>query len=181
MLTRVVLVSLAFTLTACTSTEVQEYADNRPELVLETFFDGHLSAHGVLKNRSGKVTRYFTATIESTWERGVGTLVERFEFNDGEIQYRTWVLSPEGEGLYRATAEDVIGSGRAAVSGNALNLEYTLEIDYRDRKLQLNVDDWMWLVDQNTIINQSILRKWGFRVGSIQLTIIKHPQHTDND
>ncbi|MGD8175488.1 DUF3833 family protein [Marinimicrobium sp. ARAG 43.8] len=28
-------------------------------------------------------------------------------------------------------------------------------------------------MDENTVINQSTLRKWGFRVGSIQLTILR--------
>ena len=68
---------------------------------------------------------------------------------------------------------DVLGTGRGQVAGNALQLSYVLEIDYQGRKLALSVDDWMWQVDDNTIINTSTLRKWGFRVGSIQLVIHK--------
>jgi len=170
---RALLLGLCCTLIACSSTDLQDYADNKPELVLEEFFQGHLTAHGVLKNRGGTVTRYFNATIDASWEDGVGTLVERFEFDDGEIEYRTWVLEPDGDGRYRGTAGDVVGVGDARVAGNALRLDYRLEIDYRGRELELNVEDWMWLVDENTILNESTLRKWGFRVGTIQLTIIR--------
>ncbi len=178
-LKRVLLVSFAIALSACSSPQLQDYAKNQPDLVPEQFFKGALTAHGVVKNRSGKVIRYFNATIDASWKNGQGTLDERFEFNDGEIQHRVWTLTPiEGdnknaEQTYRATAGDVIGPGRAQVSGNAMRLDYKLEVDFRDRKLELAVEDWMWLVDENTIINQSILRKWGFRVGSIQLTIVR--------
>lgn len=171
---RALLLSLVLTLGACSSTEVQEYAGNEPALTLEDFFQGSLTAHGVLKSRGGTVTRYFNATIEASWDdEGVGRLAERFEFDDGEIQHRNWTLEPQEDGSYKATAGDVIGEGRAETSGNALKMDYVLEVDYKDRKLALNVEDWMWRVDEDTIINQSTLRKWGFRVGTIQLTIIR--------
>lgn len=171
---RALFLSLLLALGACSSTEVQEYKGNEPTLILEDFFQGTLTAHGVLKNRSGKVTRYFNATIEASWDdNGVGRLAERFEFNDGEIQHRNWRLEPTGEGRYRATAGDVIGPGYALVSGNAMKMNYVLEVDYKDRKLELSVEDWMWRVDKNTVINQSVLRKWGFKVGTIQLTILR--------
>lgn len=170
---RALLLSFCIALAGCSSTDIGEYADNRPEFVLEEFFQGSLTAHGVLKNRGGKVTRYFNATIDASWEDGVGTLAERFEFDDGEIEYRTWVLEPDGEGRYRATAGDVDGVGEARVEGNALRMDYRLEIDYRGREMTLSVEDWMWRVDDNTLINESTLRYWGFRVGTIQLTIVR--------
>lgn len=171
---RVLLTGLLFLLGACSSTDLQEYAGNQPEFDPEEFFQGSMTAHGVLKNRGGKVTRYFNATIEASWDdEGVGRLAERFEFDDGEIQHRNWTLEPIGDGRYRATASDVVGPGEARVAGNAMRLDYRLEVDYKDRKLELDVEDWMWRVDEDTVINQSILRKWGFRVGSIQLTIIR--------
>ncbi|WP_341936382.1 DUF3833 domain-containing protein [Marinimicrobium sp. C2-29] len=171
---RVLLTGLFLLLGACSSTDLQEYAGNQPEFDPEAFFQGSMTAHGVLKNRGGKVTRYFNATIEASWDdEGVGRLAERFEFDDGEIQHRNWTLEPTGDGRYRATAGDVVGPGEARVAGNTMLLNYRLEVDYKDRKLELDVEDWMWRVDENTVINQSILRKWGFRVGSIQLTIIR--------
>ena len=44
-------------LAGCASVGVEDYADNRPALVLERFFDGPLSAHGIVKDRSGRVIR----------------------------------------------------------------------------------------------------------------------------
>ncbi|WP_111641342.1 DUF3833 domain-containing protein [Marinimicrobium alkaliphilum] len=177
MIKRAFIVSIVASLSACSSTDVGQYRDNAPVFTLEEFFDGHLTAHGVLKNRGGEVTRHFNASIDASWDdEGVGRLVERFEFDDGEIQHRTWTLTPEGDGRYSGTAEDVIGTGTLQVAGNALRLDYVLEIDYRGRKLSLNVEDWMWRIDENTVLNESTLRKWGFRVGSIQLAIVRQGQ-----
>jgi hypothetical protein len=160
-------------LTACASQDIDHYAQRRPDFDPQQYFNGNLTAHGVLKNRRGEVTRYFNAAIKAYWRNGIGTLEERFVFDDGEIQYRTWILRPDAKGGYLATAGDVIGEGQAQVVGNAMNLQYTLRVNYRSDTLDLAVDDWMYRVDDNTVINESVLRKFGFKVGSIQLAIIR--------
>jgi hypothetical protein len=73
-LTAVLLIS------GCGSVTVTDYADRTPELRLEDFFSGQLTAHGVVKNRAGKVIRYFNADIKAYWEGPVGTLEEDFCF-----------------------------------------------------------------------------------------------------
>jgi hypothetical protein len=161
-------------LSACAGHQIDIYQDRKPALIPKEFFNGKLTAHGVLKNRDGEVTRTFNATINAYWKDGVGTLEEVFIFDDGEVQYRTWKLQPTKNGGYNATAGDVIGEGIAGISGNAMNLNYVLRIKYNNDTLDLSVDDWMFLVDENTIINESVLTKWGIRVASIQLAIVKN-------
>jgi len=161
---------LIFMLSSCSTSSLDIYANNQPRLDPRVFFNGDLIAHGVVKNRSGEVTRYFTAQIKAYWIEGVGTLEERFEFNDGEIQYRTWTLTPTTNG-YDAIAGDVQGVGKAGIKGNAMKLDYILEVNYKGAPLALAVEDWMWLVDDRTLLNESTLRKWGFKVGSVQLVI----------
>jgi hypothetical protein len=169
------LVSLLVLLTvSCSSQKLDVYQNRKPVFAVEEFFQGYLTAHGILKNRGGVVTRTFHATIDASWKDGVGTLKERFHFDDGEVQYRTWVLTPQADGRYNATAGDVVGAGIAATSGNAMHLYYVLQIPYKEKMLDISVDDWMYRVDESTVINESVLRKWGFRVGSIQLAIVKH-------
>lgn len=159
---------------SCSQQNLNLYQNREPAFIAEDFFQGHLTAHGILKNRSGEVTRTFYATIEASWKDKVGTLAERFVFDDGEVQYRTWTLTPQANGSYAATAGDVLGTGIAATAGNAMHLNYVLSIPYKGKPLALSVDDWMYRVDAQTVINESTLSKWGFRVGSIQLAIIKH-------
>lgn len=158
---------------ACASVSVEDYADNRPQLVAEQFFNGQLIAHGLVKDRGGKVIRYFSASIDASWRDGVGTLDERFVFDDGERQARMWTLKPDGDNHYIATAGDVIGEGKMKIAGNSLFLDYVLRIPYDGDTLDLRIDDRMYLVSEQVLLNESIMTKYGFEVGRIMLVIQK--------
>lgn len=168
-----VLVLCTVLLSACASVSVDDYAANEPRLVAEQFFDGKLMAHGVLKDRGGKVIRYFSASIDASWSDGVGTLDERFVFDDGERQTRVWTLKPSGDNNYIATAGDVIGDGKMKVAGNSLFLDYVLRIPYDGDTLDLRIDDRMYLVSEGVLLNESIMTKFGFEVGRLMLVILK--------
>ena len=161
--------------TACSAVQVQDYADNQPALNPETFFDGQLSAHGVIKDRDGKVTRYFNVAIKAYWRDGVGTLEEDFVFNDGEQDRRVWTLTPAGKDRYIGTAGDVVGDGAISIAGNSMFLDYVLRIPHGDGTLDLRIDDRMYLVSPDVLINESRMIKFGFTVGEILLVIRREP------
>ena len=163
----------ALSLAACSSVQVEDYAANSPALVPEDFFDGRLTAHGVIKDRGGRVIRRFNAEIKAYWEEGIGTLEEDFVFDDGEQQRRVWTLTPSGPGRYRGTAGDVVGEGDITVAGNSMFLDYVLRIPYGDGTLDLRIDDRMYLVDPDTLINESAMKKFGVEVGEILLVIVR--------
>lgn len=164
-------------LAGCSSVELDSYADNRPALRLEDFFQGTLVAEGIVKNRSGKVIRYFTATIEASWdESGVGTLDEAFLFDDGERQRRVWILTPDDSGDYRATAGDVVGTGQLRTAGNAAFFRYVLTVNYRERALNVAVTDRMFLVGKRTLISESVMTKFGLVVGTVTLSMHRLPE-----
>ncbi len=158
---------------ACSSVSVEDYAANKPRIVAEEFFNGELLAHGVVKDRGGKVIRYFEATIDASWRDGIGTLDERFVFDDGEKQTRVWTLKPSGDNTYHASAGDVIGTGEMTVAGNSVFLDYVLRVPYDGDSIDLRIDDRMYLVSERVLLNESIMTKWGFEVGSLMLVIEK--------
>ncbi|MFT5502707.1 MAG: hypothetical protein ACI845_000276 [Gammaproteobacteria bacterium] len=168
-----VLIVAIFTLLigGCSSVKVTDYRDNKPVMVLESFFNGLLVGHGVIKNRSGKVIRSFSVDIKASWENGVGTLDENFIFNDGETQQRIWTLTKNVDGSYSGTAGDVVGQARIHASGNSLFLDYLLTINYDGNEIDLRIDDRMYLLTDRLLLNESTLLKWGFEVGEIILTI----------
>ncbi|MFK8043266.1 DUF3833 domain-containing protein [Congregibacter sp.] len=168
---RIVIITLFSVLTACGSISVDDYAGAAPEFKPQSFFDGPLIARGVLKNRSGLVIRRFSADIKAHWTDGVGTLEEDFVFDDGEESRRVWTLTPSEDGGFVATAGDVVGEGRASVAGNAMFLDYVLRVPYGDGSIDLSIDDRMYLLTPEVLINESQMRKLGFRVGEIVLTI----------
>jgi len=170
----VFLLFVAYALTGCSSVDVNYYSENRPEMEISEFFSGPLIAHGIVKNRKGVVTRTFVAGIEASWDsKGIGTLDESFIFDDGEMQSRIWTLSPISDGQYVGTANDVIGDSKLQTSGNALFLKYKLQVPYKGRVININVDDRMYLIDEDTLLNESRLTKFGFHVGDLQLVISK--------
>lgn len=166
------LLPVAFALVSgCSSVTVDDYASNTPVLVAEEFFDGQLTAHGVVKDRGGKVIRSFTADIKAYWRDGVGTLEEDFVFDDGEIDRRVWTLTPAGPNRYVGTAGDVVGEGEVTIAGNSMFLDYVLRIPYGDGTLDLRIDDRMYLVSPDVLINESRMVKFGLQVGEILLVI----------
>ena len=167
------LLSFLIILSGCASVSQQEYTDNQPAIDVREFFDGKLSAHGIVKNRSGKVIRYFNADIIASWQNGTGTLDETFYFDDGEVQKRIWKLSKNASGKLVGSANDVIGNSDLNVAGNSLFMEYVLRVAFGDDTLDLTIDDRMYRVSDTVIINESSMSKWGFDVGQITLAIIK--------
>lgn len=159
--------------TACSPVDINLYQDNSPTLKVKTFFNGTLEANGIVKNRRGEVTRYFNATIDASWKDGVGTLDETFVFSDGETQHRIWQLKEVDENTYTASANDVVGSSTLRTAGNALFLQYVLQVPYKDSIINLKVDDKMYLVNDTSLINESIMTKFGFEVAYVTLYIRK--------
>ena len=168
-------------LSGCSAVTVEEYSGNTPVFQPERFFEGDLSAHGVIKDRGGRVIRRFTADINAYWQDGVGTLEEDFVFDDGELDRRVWTLRQTGPGRYTGTAGDVVGEGEIEVAGNSMFLAYVLRIPFGDDTLDLRIDDRMYLVDDHVLVNESRMYKFGFRVGEILLVIRRHGEPTATD
>ncbi len=88
-------------------------------------------------------------------------------------------LRPKGNNRYIGTAGDVIGEGEIRVAGNSMFLDYILRIPYGDGTLDLHIDDRMYLVNENVLINESKMYKFGIRVGEILLVIQRLSPGTD--
>jgi|TARA_B110000483_G_scaffold243659_1_gene334989 hypothetical protein len=168
------LILLLVTLFGCGSAGIKDVIIEQPKLVPEQFFDGDLTASGVVKNRSGQVIRSFTAAIKAYWIDGVGTLEEDFVFNNGETQRRVWTLTPRPDGSYTGTADDVTGSAIIEVAGNQMILDYVLQVPYKDGTLDIRIDDRMYLVEEGLLLNESRMTKFGFTVGYILLSITQN-------
>ncbi len=164
---------VSFLLSSCSSQNLDQYADTNPALDLKEFFNGELLAYGMLENRSGVMTRRFTATIDASWEGDEGTLFEEFLFDDGEIQYRNWTLTDLGNNNYQGVASDVVGLAEGSIAGSVFQWQYQLNVPYGDDSIVLKLDDWLYLIDENHLINKTKLTKFGIRVGELTLVIEK--------
>lgn len=159
-------------LAGCAGPALEDYRDREPVLTPQEFFTGELSARGVVKDFSGEVIRTFDADISASWDSdGVGTLDEEFRFDDGEVQTRVWTLTPDDDGALHADAGDVVEPGTMRWQGNAINMNYVLRVAYGDGTIDVRMDDWMYLITPDTLINQTTMTKWGIEVGEVVLVI----------
>lgn len=175
MLRFLIYAALVGILLGCAPVRVTDYRAAKPVLDIEQFFSGQLNAHGIVKDGSGLVIRRFNADITAQWTDGVGTLTEDFVFDDGELQRRVWTLRPNGDGHYIGTAGDVVGEANLQQSGNSLFLDYVLRLPYRGGEVGVRVDDRMYLVSPDILINESTLTKFGWEVGELLLVIARQP------
>lgn len=164
-------------LMSCTSLSPATYQSETPRLSLESYFNGPLEAHGMVSDRSGKVTRRFVVKLVGRWQGDEGVLEEDFVWSDGEIQRRVWKLKRVGEGRYEGRADDVEGVAIGEVAGNAFRMKYVLQVPVgtgEKRKVySINVDDWMYLIDERVMLNRSVMSKFGFKVGEVTLSFLK--------
>ena len=87
-------------------------------------------------------------------------------------QQRCWRLTKQGN-HYRGTAEDIVGEARGEVQGNALNWRYTLQVPVNGKVWDIALDDWLYLIDENNLIDRTKMKKWGLPVGELTLHIRK--------
>jgi len=159
-------------LTGCATPDVQHYKAAVPVLDIATYFNGTIDGWGMFQDRSGKVVRRFTVRIDAAWNGNQGTLDEHFVFDDGEKQNRVWKLVKDGD-RYTGTAGDVVGTGSGEQQGNAFNLRYVLALPVDGRVWHVDMDDWMWAVDDKTVLNRTTMTKFGLRVGEVTLAFRK--------
>lgn len=170
---KTMLVAVAVMLAGCGSVPVEQYRNERPALDLQQYFNGTVDAWGIFQDRSGKVVKRFTVRIDARWSGDTGTLDERFEYSDGTTSRRVWTLQRLDQHHFRGTADDVVGEARGELQGNALRWQYVLKLDVDGRSWEVEFDDWMYLMDEQVMLNRSVMSKFGVRLGEVILTFRK--------
>ncbi len=163
----------------CSSMQMEDFAGTTPEFVPQKYFNGHLRAYGIVKGMDGKIIKSFKGDLVGSWDaKGVGTLDEHFLYSDGTKQHRVWTLRPTHEAkTFMGTAGDIVGEAPMVANGNTVMLDYTMRVPYKDSTIDINVRDWLHLVQDGVIINHSKMKKFGFQVGELVITIIKDPEN----
>ena len=131
----------ALALSACSRVSVQDYHEAQPKLDLAQYFNGKITGWGMVQDRSGKVLRRFTVHIDAHW-RG-----DRYE----------------------GTAGDVVGVAAGEAAGNALQWRYVLALPVDGKVWHVNMDDWMYLIDEQTLANRTRMSKFGVEVAEISI------------
>ncbi len=162
-------------LTSCSGNNMKptDFKDKKPRLIIEEYMSGNVKAWGVLQNRSGKVTRQFSADLNGTWDGKQLILDEKFIWNDGEIQTRQWKINKIDEHNYLGTAGDVVGTAKGYSYGPAFKFEYVLLVPVKGREMKITFDDWIFMQDERVAINRATMTKFGIKVAELTVMFVK--------
>jgi hypothetical protein len=166
------IILLTMSLFSCSNIKPKDYKENNPKLDIRSYLNGKVKAWGMLEDRSGKVTRRFTVEMEGKWNGNEGVLEEYFTFDDGEKSERIWTIKFSDDHNFKASAGDVIGEAIGSQYGNAMQMEYVLDLEVDKEKktrYKVTLDDWMYLLDDNILVNKSTIKKFGITFGKLTI------------
>ena len=158
----------------CATMQIEDFEGITPEFIPQKYFNGPMTAYGLVKDRNGKIIRSFKGKLVGSWDaNGVGTLDEKFVYSDGETQTRVWTLKPTSKKTFTGTAGDIVGEAQMVAKGNTVMIDYVMEVPYKGSTIEISVRDWLHLQEDGVILNHSKMKKFGFEVGELVITIIK--------
>jgi hypothetical protein len=159
------------------SADISQYKDATPKLVLEDYLQGHIKGSGMIQDYKNMVIRKFDFSGDASWKDGVGNFDEHMVYDDGTKDHRIWTIKKIRDGYYEGTTGDVIGIAKIYVEGNAMNWQYQMNVPVGDKKYKISFDDWMYLMDDGSLINKNTFKKFGLKVGS--LTLMMHKENKE--
>jgi len=160
-------------LSGCTEARIEDYAGRKPAMDIRHYLSGDVEASGVYMKSSGMVDKQFHVVMKGSWKGNDGKLQEHFTYSDGTNGERVWSIHFTDEHHFTATAHDVVGQAKGAQFGNAVNMSYVLRIPVKNTSYDIAMDDWMYLMDDHTMINHTNMTKFGFKVGELFITFRK--------
>lgn len=146
-----------------------------PQFDLRQHLNGPILCEGVIYGPTGRVTSRFVANMVGSWDGNTGTLRERFHYDSGTVQDRVWTLHLTAGGKIRAEAPDVVGAGAGLAAGAGVHMDYRIRLTAEAGGHVLRVSDWMYLMENGTIINRSQFSKFGITVAELVATMRKVP------
>ena len=148
-----------------------DYAGREPKFDLREHLNGPILCEGVIYGPTGRVSSRFVADMEATWDGNRGVMTEHFRYDSGATQTREWRLTLGNDGDIRAEADDLEGVGEGRVEGAAVRLQYRIRLPEASGGHVLDTTDWMYVVENGTIINRSQFRKYGIKVAELVATM----------
>jgi hypothetical protein len=152
-----------------------DYTGKGPDFDIRRHLSGPIQCEGVIFGPTGRVTSRFVADMEGKWNGSTGTLAEVFRYDSGSVQHRAWTLALHDGGRIVATAPDVVGEGSGRVEGSGVLLRYRIRLTPEAGGHVLDVTDWMYLMENGTIMNRSEFRKFGIKVAELVATMRPAP------
>lgn len=155
------------------SQKPSDYIDHSPIFDIREVLTGEMTTEGVIYGPLGKVDTRFVAKMNAVWDGDAGTMTENFVYSSGRTQDRKWTFEMGVNGKFTATAPDIIGVAQGQQSGATVQLTYRIKLPDDAGGYVLDVVDWMYLLDNGSVMNRSQFRKFGIKVAELVATFRK--------
>ena len=161
----------------CGTRSIAIYEGETPSFNLESFFNGKVEGWGIVLNRNNDVVKRFKVNVEGYFsaDKSNGKLVEKFFWSDGKREERVWNLKKTADNEWEELVMVSSAPHRGCV-GNALKWSYRYNLILEDsflNKLSVDFDDWMFLVEDNVLMNRAVFSKFGLKLGTVIITFKK--------
>ena len=149
------------------------FATTAPAFDPLTFWTGRTSSWGVIENRDGSPTAIVTTSTVGTLE-GPDTLhLIQHVTTGGKDTLRDWRLRRLGNGQFEATANDMPTPARGQASGRTFHWTWTLATKPGNPLLNVQMEQWMYLADNGTLMNRTIITKLGVRLAEVSEQFVR--------
>ena len=136
-----------------------------PQFKLEVFFSGKVEAFGHMilffpKKRVDNIKATFDGNFRNS------DLHLKEEYFDGNLKIkRIWIFKKTANNDYIGYEKNVKGSIKVHSRDNILEMSYKFNTHYKCFNFLVNIRDYMYLIDDKTLINKSVISKFGFTIG----------------
>jgi len=148
----------------------QDYAGQTPTFDIREVLNGEMITEGIIYNPMGKANTRFVATMQAGWDGDSGSMTEHFTYASGREQERAWAFQMGENGYFTATAPDIIGVAEGQQMGATVRLTYRIKLPEDAGGHVLDVVDWMYLLENGSVMNRSQFRKFGIKVAELVAT-----------
>ena len=134
---------------------------------LPQFFLGHSKAVGIFEDRFGRMRRRFEIDLVGRWDGAVFVLEERFLFDDGETERRTWTFVDKDNGRFTARSADCIGTADGQTRPDRIEMDYRFRLRLKTRSLNVAMQDRYYRMAPGRVLNRTRVTAFGVRIGEI--------------
>jgi virulence-associated protein VapD len=137
------------------------YNKKLPAFSMESYFSNKVTALGYMTffypHKTIKDIKIF---FSGKFHNNTLTLKENYTDNDSKV-LRTWSFKKTSSSCYIGKESNVKGIIKVSIYDNKLNMKYKFKTSYKKIYFSVNVKDSMYLVDKETLINKTIVSKYG--------------------
>ncbi len=160
-------------LTGCSNSNMKNVVSKNSSFELLEYFEGETTAWGLVVDRFGNLQRTFKVKLNGKRDKKKLLLKEYFTYNDGEREYREWVITKTETGSYEGKSKDTIGVAKGKQVGNTMRMVYDTTISIGETNIRVSFDDRFVKTDKNVVINRAEVLKWGIKLADVTIFFSK--------